>query len=135
MINYIRYRKDTGVIVQTGVCADIEILKDDQHEVVIGTANDDLQYVSNGELLPYPKRPSLEHAWNGSEWVLTDPVDCLSVVRNRRNKLLSESDWTQISDAPVDKQAWADYRQALRDLPSQYPNLTDISEVVWPEQP
>jgi hypothetical protein len=36
-----------------------------------------------------------------------------------RNAALAASDWTQVSDAPVDKAAWATYRQALRDLPAQ----------------
>lgn len=36
-----------------------------------------------------------------------------------RNAQLAASDWTQLPDAPVDKTAWATYRQALRDLPSQ----------------
>ena len=53
-------------------------------------------------------------------------------MRKERNKLLSDSDWTQVSDAPVDHQAWADYRQALRDVPQQdgFP-----SEVEWPTPP
>jgi hypothetical protein len=36
-----------------------------------------------------------------------------------RNAELSRTDWTQLSDAPGNKQAWATYRQALRDLPAQ----------------
>jgi hypothetical protein len=36
-----------------------------------------------------------------------------------RNAALAASDWTQTLDAPVDKAAWATYRQALRDLPAQ----------------
>jgi len=36
-----------------------------------------------------------------------------------RNAELVKSDWTQLTDAPVDKAAWATYRQALRDLPAQ----------------
>ena len=36
-----------------------------------------------------------------------------------RNEQLAASDWTQTLDAPVDKEAWATYRQALRDLPAQ----------------
>jgi hypothetical protein len=53
-------------------------------------------------------------------------------VREKRNKLLSASDWTQVADAPVDKAAWATYRQALRDIPQQegFP-----ATVVWPTQP
>jgi hypothetical protein len=53
-------------------------------------------------------------------------------IRSQRNNLLDESDWTQVEDAPVDKVAWATYRQALRDVPQQ----TDFpTEVVWPEKP
>lgn len=40
-------------------------------------------------------------------------------VRQSRDDKLKECDWTQIADAPVDKTAWATYRQALRDVPSQ----------------
>jgi hypothetical protein len=38
-------------------------------------------------------------------------------MRHQRDRLLAESDWTQTADAPVDKDAWATYRQALRDFP------------------
>jgi hypothetical protein len=40
-------------------------------------------------------------------------------VRNQRNQLLKDSDWTQVADAPVDKEAWVTYRQELRDITSQ----------------
>lgn len=40
-------------------------------------------------------------------------------VRNQRNNLLAQCDWTQLADSPVDKAAWATYRQALRDVPTQ----------------
>lgn len=54
----------------------------------------------------------------------------LQRVRKTRDRLLQESDWTQLNDAPVDQEAWARYRQALRDIPQQegFPG-----EVVWPE--
>jgi hypothetical protein len=53
-------------------------------------------------------------------------------IRAERNRLLSESDWTQVLDAPVDQDAWATYRQALRDITSQegFPH-----SVVWPTKP
>ena len=44
-----------------------------------------------------------------------------------RNAQLVASDWTQLPDVPVDKAAWADYRQALRDLPAQG-GLADAAE-------
>lgn len=53
-------------------------------------------------------------------------------VRDQRNTKLSESDWTQVADAPVDKEAWATYRQALRDITTQ----TGFPwEVTWPDAP
>lgn len=53
-------------------------------------------------------------------------------VRGQRARLLFESDWTQVADAPVDASAWAIYRQALRDVSEQsgFP-IT----VVWPTKP
>ena len=53
-------------------------------------------------------------------------------VRSERDGKLDNSDWTQIADAPVDKAAWATYRQALRDVPAQagFPH-----NVTWPTKP
>ena len=53
-------------------------------------------------------------------------------VRSNRNNKLTASDWTQVIDAPVDKAAWATYRQALRDITGQagFPH-----EVNWPTKP
>lgn len=53
-------------------------------------------------------------------------------IRERRNELLSECDWTQLPDVPVDKTAWATYRQALRDITKQssFPMF-----VTWPVAP
>ena len=54
--------------------------------------------------------------------------------RGQRDSLLTQSDWTQVADAPVDATAWSTYRQALRDLPSHanWPNLNDGD---WPVKP
>lgn len=53
-------------------------------------------------------------------------------IRSQRNKMLIESDWTQVADAPVDQAAWATYRQALRDITEQdgFP-----LSVIYPEAP
>ena len=53
-------------------------------------------------------------------------------MRNHRNRLLAESDWTQVADAPVDQQAWATYRQALRDFPATW---TAGPEADFPDTP
>lgn len=53
-------------------------------------------------------------------------------VRATRGEKLKETDWTQVADAPVDKAAWATYRQALRDVTAQegFPWA-----IIWPTQP
>lgn len=56
----------------------------------------------------------------------------LMQLRMKRDRLLSSCDWTQAPDAPVDRSAWAVYRQSLRDLPS---NTIDPRSPVWPTPP
>jgi hypothetical protein len=53
-------------------------------------------------------------------------------VRANRNERLSASDWTQVADAPVNQEAWATYRQALRDLPEIY---SGEGPIPWPQEP
>jgi len=50
-----------------------------------------------------------------------------------RNRLLQSCDWTQMPDSPVqNKQAWAVYRQALRDITDQSGFPFNIN---WPTRP
>jgi hypothetical protein len=55
-------------------------------------------------------------------------------IKKQRNKMLVQSDWTQMPDSPLSPELraeWATYRQALRDLP----NSGDVNNIVWPQQP
>jgi hypothetical protein len=57
--------------------------------------------------------------------------------RTTRDKLLADTDWTQMNDSPLTneaKTAWATYRQELRDLTDSdaWPNLADED---WPVEP
>jgi hypothetical protein len=49
-----------------------------------------------------------------------------------RNAQLASCDWTQVADSTADKAAWAEYRQALRDLPTQN---ADPKQIVFPTRP
>ena len=56
-------------------------------------------------------------------------------VKVQRNSLLSQTDWTQLSDAVLsieEKAAWQEYRQALRDIPQDFANPEDV---IWPVKP
>ena len=66
------------------------------------------------------------------------------LLREERNKLIAETDWTQLKDISLDsirEKNWKEYRQALRDLPnSSTPKLDsngnlDMSSVTWPDKP
>jgi hypothetical protein len=62
-------------------------------------------------------------------------MDTMQDIRNERDRLLSLCDWTVSSDSPLTanrRAQWGAYRQALRDLPGQY---TDPSQVVFPTPP
>lgn len=57
----------------------------------------------------------------------------LQNLRNERNRLLVETDWTQLPDVPeATKNAWQAYRQELRDITKTYQSL---DTVVWPTKP
>ena len=56
-------------------------------------------------------------------------------IRAQRNQLLAASDYIMVSDYPIsaaEREAWAAYRQALRDITAQegFPE-----NVVWPVSP
>lgn len=56
-------------------------------------------------------------------------------IRNIRNQLLQDSDWTQLVDSPLDsaaKSLWATYRQDLRDITE---NIDENGEVTFPTKP
>lgn len=62
----------------------------------------------------------------------------LEILRNKRNELLKESDWTQMNDCPLSdskKQEWLTYRQELRDLPSSHQATNNIADVIFPTIP
>ena len=77
-------------------------------------------------VLPEPSQEELDAAF--SQWNM-------DLIRETRNKLLLESDWTQGQDSPLSdekKTEWRTYRQALRDIPD---SNTNYNEVVWPDKP
>jgi hypothetical protein len=62
-----------------------------------------------------------------------DPTEKLfKRIRKWRDSELVKSDWTQIADSTADKAAWAEYRQALRDLPASNADPKKIDLPVAP---
>ena len=74
------------------------------------------------------------YAYNGEATIEDIPIT-EEEARTQRDKLLSDTDWTQVLDAPIDsatREAYRTYRQALRDIPEQdgFPET-----ITWPELP
>ena len=76
-------------------------------------------------------------AYNGEYTIETIGYGSMTAeeARAERDKLLAETDWTQVLDAPIDaetREAYRAYRQALRDIPDQegFPGT-----ITWPELP
>ena len=66
-------------------------------------------------------------------------------LRMWRDRLLAESDWTQMPDSPLTdskKTEWSTYRQSLRDITKTYSTvpltskgLMDDGKITWPIKP
>ena len=59
-------------------------------------------------------------------------------IRKKRDRLLTESDWTQANDTPLtdaNVAKWKTYRTSLRDLPSDQSSKTKYSDITWPTKP
>ena len=112
--------------------------------------NDPLERAKVGMIeVPDPVRPddnlftSVENpdgSWTATPRTADDIAERLTIenaqqaaaVRADRNARLAATDWTQIADSTADKPAWATYRQALRDVPSQAGFPQSVS---WPQEP
>lgn len=98
--------------------------------VLTGRTYDGLEW-DETNTLPKPTLEELTEKWN--EHVAAQP---LKELRTKRNTLLEQTDKYALPDwphsTPEVRQAWLDYRQALRELPS---TTEDPENPVWPVRP
>lgn len=122
----------------------------------------DMFVAENGTMVPNPSGPiadavavtsdqyaELMTAQSSGKWITpdangnpqaTDPPaldtdELAAIARTQRDTLLTECDWTQGNDSPLDaatKTLWATYREVLRNVPQQsgFP-----ATVTWPDAP
>lgn len=87
---------------------------------------DRVLYWNDVTLGTFPNEETLNQYYNTysnlQQWIL---------VREERNLKLNSSDWTQLSDASIDKNPWIIYRQELRDITLQ----PDPFNITWPITP
>lgn len=73
---------------------------------------------------------------HSSEKETADLEQAWDMLRSERNRRLTESDFSMLEDIPFNqqtKQLWANYRQALRELPEEVADPRQ--EVQWPAKP
>jgi len=70
-----------------------------------------------------------------AEWLENKNNEAWRKIRKERNKLLKDSDYIMVSDAPITaekKEEWETYRQSLRDIPQTFSNPDDVT---YPDKP
>ena len=152
MKNYAIYETESGNIVctytgnQDGAALQCQ---DGQDYIEINEVNEN-QYIADGQLIEYTEEQKANKGqfkgagweWSNSamDWVLIDQTMAnefaLIMLRIKRDELLTVSDYTQMPDVTLSNQdLWDNYRQALRDLPQTYANITSLDDVQWPQPP
>jgi hypothetical protein len=95
-----------------------------------GSDYDSLRWLD--ENVPKPTLAEIEAAYQSGKAAYD-----MKLLREKRDKLLKETDVYMISDFPLSedkKQQLIEYRQALRDLP-QVSLLDEQSSISWPTPP
>ena len=74
-------------------------------------------------------RDAEEQAWSDGAF-----DRAIGDLRNKRNRLLSETDFYALPDVTMSEDM-ATYRQQLRDLPSGLSTVEDVDNVTYPTKP
>lgn len=142
MKKLVYYSKDTGEILGVSIFEEedpryIQILEEEGH-LDASNLQFEVQHIGSyrvvsGALMYVGPKPGDFYQWNAStlSWE-KDALSAWSYIRNTRDRKIQASDWTQLPDVPLaTKEAWATYRQALRDVTNQ----PDPFNIIWPTPP
>jgi len=135
-MSYTIYNELTGQILRIVQTNNIELQIQYGENYLEGSIDDSAYYILNNVAISIPPKPN-EYSvfdYTTKQWVQVETIAVID-VSSKRQRLLYASDWTQIPNNPLtveQQQAWADYRQQLRDIPAQsgYP-----FNVIWPTPP
>lgn len=135
------YKKSNGEILKTCNCMELDIplqYNGSIESFIKGSYSSSEYYIENNIPVPIPESPNQFYTFDidKKQWldkrVTTTNETMWNIVKQRRNRLLLDCDWTQLPDVPLStKNNWAVYRQALRDITTQ----SDPFNIVWPISP
>ncbi|MGL5016412.1 MAG: tail fiber assembly protein [Bacteroidales bacterium] len=138
-MKYSIFDLETGRLKMSASVPDDYVITDKDCFIAIGNYRADRHYIDihTQAVEDAGEAPSAFHYLSGMNgWVL-DEKSAQSATRAHRASLLTECDWVEFPSAKYRMgeqqiQEWLDYRQALRDVPSQegFPVT-----VAWPVKP
>ena len=127
---------------------DYEIVETDaplSHESTVDGVTKTISFYESGHITTNLEGTHYHLKWDGTKIVKNDTAkeaydlaEEWKRIRRERNRLLSESDWTQGADSPLttqQKSDWAVYRTSLRTLPEDQSSVTSYLDINWPTKP
>lgn len=88
----------------------------------------------NGDRIQFTAEEETARDTEEQAWTDSAPARRMETIRDKRNVLLIDTDYMGNSDVTM-SDAWAAYRQALRDITSQTPSDDALSNINWPTKP
>lgn len=92
----------------------------------------------DGVQVPLSAQEIAQRQAEATAWEAGSFDRALASLRQKRNSLLSSSDWTVLTDSPLtttEKTASKTYRQALRDITENLTTVEQVNAVVFPDKP
>ena len=88
----------------------------------------------NGNIVPFTAEEEAARDVEETAWNNQAPARALQKLREKRNRLLAETDYLALSDNTLSSDMTT-YRQALRDLPSGKDTVAKCENATWPTKP
>jgi hypothetical protein len=88
----------------------------------------------NGNIVQFTEAEETARDTEEQAYIDEAPTRALANMRDKRNRLLAETDFYALSDVTMSEDM-ATYRQELRDLPDGLVTVEDVNTVTWPTKP
>ena len=88
----------------------------------------------NGTKVQFTAEEETARDTEETNWANAAPTRALKILREKRNKLLAETDYLALSDATLTSNMTT-YRQALRDLPNGKDTVAKCENATFPTKP
>ena len=95
-------------------------------------------HLINGIQVPFTAEEEAARDAEEAAWSAGAFDRAMADLRQRRNKLLQESDWTVLSDntlTNVQRTSWMNYRTELRNITEGLSTVDDVNSVIFPNTP